>query len=810
MAKDTAGKYRWEHRTGASLLLSVTDASVRRRSGLDALRLICSVAALVFLRLVVMASGPTERSILNFFRPVPLGLSWLVTSLWMVTTVGVLALLVVSALVAAERHVVIDVVTAAGIALVSALLLNKFLGVISISGITDVSHSYPTVILSCSSAATLVALAYLSRGMQRLLEIMVVIATVTALLHGSGLPLALLASIVLGWGSASLTRLAWGSPVGLEPNAAVVAGLGDLGIMGARVEADPIQRWGVSRYLAQAGDRRLRVSLYGRDARESQLLAKLYRTVMMRDQAGSFAFTRAQQLEHECYLTLLFSSVLGDRSASLVTSGFSGASRDAYCVTESPQGKTLREMFESQSPVDTSALTAIATMLADLHAAGLAHGEFGLDAVVVEGSHVGVQDLDKAVVHASESDKQRDIASLLVTLALISNAQAAMDAARSALGDGVIKEALSYLQDAALPVRLSSDLRHAKEKNLLKQLREQGATAVGVEIPELAKLRRIGGMQLVLAIGTFIGGWALIGVFLKVVGAWSTLTHAEWAWVVVTALIAQLAYLSSAFATLGSITKTVPLKPLIVLELSNTFSGLALGTPAVLAARVRFFQKRGIGTTEAVSSGVLESTVSWIVKGVLALVSIPFAISTFHIKDVINPHASKGTSAHLLNVMVFGLEVVVGAGILIAIAMFIPRARRLAKSKLAPKFGEVRDHLKTLAKTPSKMLSIFGGTMGAQLVTAFALSTALMSFHQHLSLPVILVVLTFGSILGGVSPVPGGMGVVEAGMILGLRACGVDSESAVAAVFIQRLFTAYLPPMAGWVCLMWLRKKSYL
>ena len=85
-----------------------------------------------------------------------------------------------------------------------------------------------------------------------------------------------------------------------------------------------------------------------------------------------------------------------------------------------------------------------------------------------------------------------------------------------------------------------------------------------------------------------------------------------------------------------------------------------------------------------------------------------------------------------------------------------------------------------------------------------------MSFHQHLSLPVILVVLTFGSILGGVSPVPGGMGVVEAGMILGLRACGVDSESAVAAVFIQRLFTAYLPPMAGWVCLMWLRKKSYL
>ena len=64
--------------------------------------------------------------------------------------------------------------------------------------------------------------------------------------------------------------------------------------------------------------------------------------------------------------------------------------------------------------------------------------------------------------------------------------------------------------------------------------------------------------------------------------------------------------------------------------------------------------------------------------------------------------------------------------------------------------------------------------------------------------------------LGGVSPAPGGMGVVEAGMILGLKAAGVPDSAAVAAVFVQRLFTAYLPPIAGWFALMWLRKKKYL
>ena len=46
-------------------------------------------------------------------------------------------------------------------------------------------------------------------------------------------------------------------------------------------------------------------------------------------------------------------------------------------------------------------------------------------------------------------------------------------------------------------------------------------------------------------------------------------------------------------------------------------------------------------------------------------------------------------------------------------------------------------------------------------------------------------------------PVPGGMGVVEAGLIGGLTSAGVPQDQAIAAVFIQRLFTAYLPPI--WV-----------
>ena len=65
-------------------------------------------------------------------------------------------------------------------------------------------------------------------------------------------------------------------------------------------------------------------------------------------------------------------------------------------------------------------------------------------------------------------------------------------------------------------------------------------------------------------------------------------------------------------------------------------------------------------------------------------------------------------------------------------------------------------------------------------------------------------------VLASASPAGGGMGVAEAGLILALTAGGITKNNATAAVFVQRLFSAYLPPIAGWFTLMWMRKREYL
>jgi uncharacterized membrane protein YbhN (UPF0104 family) len=54
------------------------------------------------------------------------------------------------------------------------------------------------------------------------------------------------------------------------------------------------------------------------------------------------------------------------------------------------------------------------------------------------------------------------------------------------------------------------------------------------------------------------------------------------------------------------------------------------------------------------------------------------------------------------------------------------------------------------------------------------------------------------SLLNGVSPVPGGLGVVEAGLVAGLTAAGVPADVPVPTALTHRLLTAWITPVFGW------------
>jgi uncharacterized protein (TIRG00374 family) len=156
------------------------------------------------------------------------------------------------------------------------------------------------------------------------------------------------------------------------------------------------------------------------------------------------------------------------------------------------------------------------------------------------------------------------------------------------------------------------------------------------------------------------------------------------------------------------------------------------------------------------------------------------------------------------------LAVVVLVALAVGLVLAVPRLRRLAAEKARPKVRDIWANLKGIASSPHKLVLLLGGSFAQELFVAMALSVSLRAFDDHLRLPVLIVVILLAAMLGGVAPTPGGLGVVEAGMILGLTAAGVSEADATAAVFIQRLVTSYLPPIWGWITLMWMRKREYL
>jgi uncharacterized membrane protein YbhN (UPF0104 family) len=834
-------------RTGswwAIVFAPVGDGQTRRR-GSDAFRLGAAAIVVLCCWLLTRANSNTEHTIATTMASPPNGLHWLITVLWWLTSVGVIVVIAALALLSRRWSAIRDVGCSGAVAWVGCLIVTVLAGPAGGRPPTGtfghIDLTFPVARVAATVGVATAALPYLSRWVQLSIETAIGLLAVVAVVNSSGLPAAVVAGLAVGWGAAALIHLIVGSPLGLPSGDEVRLLLADLDIDAEGIAPTLGQVWGVGRFTGRVDRSEVDVSVYGRDASDAQLLAKTGRFLFYRDSGPTLALTRRQQVEHEAYLTLMAARA-GARVPAVLAAGPAGPANDALLVTRPPGGVHLSEFAPYVSPVasgpddaadtDTDAdaedhgdadpaedpaadrpsgpmitdatLDDVFAQLITLREARIAHGALSTRTIVVDDhGSTGFVDFRVASTVATDDQLNRDLAAAMAATAEVAGPERVIASAVRSLPSTVLVGALPFLQRAALDSTASRSLKGKKAS--LTALREQGAAAAGVEVPKLIEPRRVSWVTLVLVAGTIIGGWALIGVLVNVTKSWSTITGAKWGWVALVFVLAQAAYPAIAITTVGSVTNPLPFGRTLALELSDTFVALAGGSMAVLATRVRFFQQEGYSGTVAVSSGVLVSTASWIVKGALFLIALPLALGNLHFSTSENDNSSG--NSHLVWLIVI---VVIAVGVFLGLVFAVPRWRRLAAEKLRPKASEVWAHLKLLATHPRNLVEIFGGNIAAQILVALALGASLHAFGDHLGLATLLVVLTLGSMLGGISPVPGGMGVVEAGMIIGLTAAGISESDAVAAVFVQRLFTAYLPPIWGWFVLVWMRKKEYL
>jgi uncharacterized protein (TIRG00374 family) len=748
------------------------------------------------------ANSAVELSIVRALNPPPNAISWLVTTVFWLGSAGVIALLVIVGLLIPRLHAIRWVALAGlltwGVCVLLGALLGPAAGRPAVDALHGLNTGYPVTQLAVTIGVAATALPYLSRPVHRLVSFLIALVVLAGICAGQALPVNAISSVALGWGVAAALHLAVGSPLGLPSAAEITEWITDLNVAVRDLTRAPRQVWGVEQFTGHdPAGHAVELSVYGRDASDARVLAKVWRFCLYQDSGPTLILDRLQQVEHEAYLTLMAGRA-GIGVPDVMAAGRFGPSRDAALVTRVPDGPALSEAVGADLADGT--LDEIVRTVLRLRHAGLAHGALGGDTIVVSDRGICIRDFRRASASAPASRLDRDLAAALGAMAVRAGAERTAAAATRVLDPDTARGALVHLQRSALDPGTVAALRG--QKDLLPRLREAMAAGAGIEVPKLAEVKRISWTNLVFAVGSLIGIWAIIGVLSDAGDAFEAIKGASWGWVALAFVLAQLPMLAEGLALLGAAVGDLLYGRCVALEVSNTFTVLVGGDVAVFAIRVRFFQRQGYDAEAAVSSGAIASTAWWTVKTVLFLIAIPFAAGSFH--------ASEGSGASNKTAVWIILACIIVAGIAAAVISLVPRIRRLASRRVRPHLVTIWANVKVIAAEPRKIVYVLGGTTMSQLLSVLALGASLHAVGQHASIATLITVTTLAAIVGGAVPVPGGAGVVEAGMIAGLTSAGIPQDQAVAAVLIQRLFTAYLPPIWGWLTLTWMRRHEYV
>jgi uncharacterized protein (TIRG00374 family) len=799
---DDVGHTPWNQRL-RSLVLGPHGGGTSRRRASDALRVGIAAVLLVICIPLVQANTSLEIHLADLLSPPPTGIQWLITAIWFVGSIGLTVTLILIGLLVPKLTAVRQMGAAGLATLLVCLLLDALLGPAAgrppISDLSGFDPRFPVLQLSIATAVALAGLPYLSRPMRRIVIGAIALAGLCGVIGSYGLPLGVIAAVIVGWGTAAACHLALGAPNGLPSASEVTDAVRDLQVEVTGLRSMERQEWGVASFTGTDPEGHpIELAVYGRDAADAQWMRKVWRFSIYRDSGPTLVLNRLQQVEHEAYLTLLAAHA-GVLVPEIVAAGRCGPAHDAALVTRLPEGPRLADVEAER--VSDEDLDALLHSVAALRKAGIAHGGLSPETVVLTAQGPLLRDFRRASSSAPVMRTDRDLAAAVAALGVVVGTERAVASTCRVLDPEAIESVLTLLQRSTLDSETERLAR--SQKGYLKALREALAAATGVEVPKLVESKRISWPNLLMVVGSLVGLWLIIGVLTEASGSLSVIRGADWSWVAAAFVLAQLPVVTGAWALTGAVIGPLPFGRCVALQISNFFTSFVGGSAAVFAVRVRFFQRQGLDAPAAVSSGAIAGTASWTVKAVLFIVCLPFAVGDFH-----KPTASE-TGGHEGIVWIF-LIVVLAIAVLVAVVTLVPRMRRLASEKARPHLVTIWNDVKGIAVEPRKIAYVLGGSLGSQVLIALCLGASLHAVGEHATFATLIVVLTLAATIGSAVPVPGGAGVIEVGLIAGLTAAGIPQDQAVAAVFIERFCTAYLPPIWGWASLLWLRRSDYI
>jgi uncharacterized membrane protein YbhN (UPF0104 family) len=768
----------------------------RARRPVDALRAVLFLLLLIGAALLSVLGADLDRGISEVLRSFPgfLQVAWLVgfwgAMVWSAT-------LLVIALVDRRPLLAVEGLAAAAVALgvsviVAAIVTDDADDVLGRLIDLDGPPVFPPAALAMTAAVIASMAPFLTTPWRRLGRGLVAAQLVGSLFLGAAQSLGAATALAIGLLAGTVIHLIAGSPGGLPTVSRVRAALAGLGVEATRLEPASIRRDGVVVLAGTDTGGPIEVKVYGRDAWEGELLAGIWRLVWYRGADRTVRLRRAQYVEHEGFMLFLAAGG-GLRVPSVVTAGRSD-NGDALIVVR-PDGAPLAG---DTPPLTPAQIESLWSDLRQLHRAGVVHHRIDLDRLAVrDDGTLGFADLSSAAVRSSIDDEVVDHAQLVALTTLLAGPEAAIDGLRSALGDERAASVLPYLQEAAVPPLVRSELRRRHVE--LDDVRTSLAGLIECEAPELVKVRRVT-WRSILSVALFaIAAFTIIGMVadLDLEAFWSDLSGADWWWIVAALVIGQTPRIANAVSTMGSTDQPLPMGPTTGLHFATCYVNLAVPSSAgKVAITTRFFQRFGVPPASALSSGLIDSLSEFVTQ--IALFVLVLMIADVDLGLSLDASQLSGIATTALIVLVILLVVA-------AAALAVPSLR----ARVLGWLHEGRQALAVL-RSPRKLAQLFGGNVLSQLLFAVTLGAAVRAFGFDVPLSSLILINTIVSLFAGLLPVPGGVGVSEAGISLGLARAGVPAESALAVALTYRFCTFYLPPVWGYAAYRWMTTHRYL
>jgi glycosyltransferase 2 family protein len=651
--------------------------------------------------------------------------------------------------------------------------------------------------ITSMTATILIAGPWLTHQWRRTAWILLALAVVVRIAAGTGAPLDVVLALGVGAATGAAVLFGFGAPNKRPDGRAVAASMARAGVPLKRLYRASVDARSSTPYFGEAADgRQYFIKVQGYDERSADLMFRVYRFFRVKDVGDKRPFSSLQRMvEHEA-LVSLYAADKGIQTPHLAATARVGA-EGFLLAYERTEGESLDRVEDAE--ITDAVLHEIWLAVARLREYGVAHRDLRLaNVMLAPDGQPCLIDFGFAEIAATDHMLDTDVAELLSSTALKVGVEQAVDAAIAVLGKDAIASAAPRIQPLALSTATRKGLQ--ARKPLCDDLRKYAGQASGAGDVEPEDLERVKWKTVLIFISLAIAFYVLIPQLADVSGVWERLKQADWTWALYALVASALTYIGATIGLLGAVPTRAPFAGTLGTQLAGSFiNRIVPARVGGIATNVRYLQKQGIDLAVATSSVGLQQLAGFLMHVALSALFLVWA---------------GRSGAEAFHFLPSGQTVLIGATVILALSgllFLLPVGRKLLRKRVWPVVKKSGRGMADVVHQPAKVIMLFAGPALLTMSYVAALVLSVYAFgNPHVSFASIAVVYLVGSAISSAAPTPGGIGAVEAALIAGLTAIGLDRDVAVPAVFLFRIVTFWLPILPGWLCFTLLERRGDL